>query len=414
MPQSLRGLVLAGALALAGCSIGGQKAAEPAEQPAITKAQLAAMVLPLDELGTIAEGMELNETAGPVGNEEAADGTVDPGDTGKSLRSAGRLGGHKAYYTDPSVAASARKQGVISVGTEIELMEDPVYAAQYLHKQLGDFERFQGKQDDGTKLAGVSSFQVTAVGDEAEGLLATASGPKRTVHVTAVAFRRARIVAVAMVMRVDKEDAQGEARALAVKLDGRIQAVLAGEIAAGPPKEDTTDAPAAAGAQLPDLTLQAEDVAPGVAAADEGEVTERSYVGYQRTFEDVIVGSSHLIRLQARTAAYDNPGQAAAAHKLVSQAAGRGTFADGIARAFGKETAVTPAAIRVRPLPTGTRAMPGVVATFELVGAKFELVSIFVRSGRYLQSVTGICRPAGLQPDDLKALARRAQARLTA
>jgi hypothetical protein len=97
----------------------------------------------------------------------------------------------------------------------------------------------------------------------------------------------------------------------------------------------------------------------------------------------------------------------------VSQAAGRETFADGIARAFGKETAVTPTDIRVRPFPTGMQEMPGVVATFNLVGAKFELVSIFVRSGRYVQSVTGICRPDGLEPDDLKPLARRAQAHLT-
>lgn len=412
----MRGLVLAGALVLAGCSLSGQKSSQPAEQPAITKAQLAAMVLPHDELGTIADGMEGNGTAGPVGNEEAADDTLDPGDTGKSLRSSGRLGGHKAYYTDPSVAASTRKQGVISVGTEIELMEDAVYAAQYLHKQVGDFERYQGKQGGGTTLTGVASFQVNAVGDEAEGLLARASGRKRTVHVTAVAFRRARIVAVAMVLRTDKEDAQGEARALAVKLDSRIQAVLAGEIPVGPPQAEdaTTDAPSAAAERLPELTLAADDVGAGVTAVGEGEFTDRSYVGYQRTFEDVVVGGSHLIRLQARTAAYENVGQAAAAHKLVSQAAGRQIFADGIARAFGKETAVTPTDIRVRSLRTGIPGMPGLIATFDLVGARFRIVSVFVRSGRYMQSVTGICRPDGVHPDDLEALARRAQARLTA
>jgi hypothetical protein len=416
MPRSLRGLVLAGTLLLAGCSVGGQEAREPAQPQPITKAQLAAMVLPLDELGTIAEGMELNGTAGPVGNEEAADGTVDPGDTGKSLRSAGRLGGHKAYFTDPSVAASARKQGVISVGTEIELMEDPVYAAQYLHKQLGDFERFQGKQDDGTSLAGVASFQVNAVGDEAEGLLATASGPKRTVHATAVAFRRARIVAVAMVIRTDKEDAQAEARALAVKLDDRIQAVLAGEIEVGsPPADDATSAaPVAVVQRLPEATLQPEDVGAGVTPVDEGPLTEPGYVGYQRTFEDVVLGGSHLIRLQARTAAYARPAQAAVAHRLVGRAVGREAFANGLARAFGEETAVAPTSIRVRSFATGTRGMTGVVATFELVGAKFRMVSIFTRSGRFLQSVTGICRPDGVQSEDLEALARRAQARLAA
>ena len=54
------------------------------------------------------------------------------------------------------------------------------------------------------------------------------------------------------------------------------------------------------------------------------------------------------------------------------------------------------------------------VATFKLVGAKFKLVSIFVRSGRFVQSVTGICRPTGVDPDDLEVLAHRAQTRLVA
>ena len=127
-------------------------------------------------------------------------------------------------------------------------MEDPVYAAQYLHKQLGDFERFKGKQDDGTTLSAVSTFEVTGIGDEAEGLLGTSTLGKQKLHLTAVAFRRARIVAVAAVVRTDDDDAQNEARALAVKLDKRIQAVLAGDIAVGSPEtEDTaTDSPSAA------------------------------------------------------------------------------------------------------------------------------------------------------------------------
>ena len=239
---------------------------------------------------------------------------------------------------------------------------------------------------------------------------------KSKLYVTAVVFRRERIVAVAVAVRADANDMQNEARALAVKLDKRIQDVLAGRISTKqivPPKEaegvslDVEE-------KLSELTLAAEDVGAGVTVVDEGELTEHTYVGYQRTFEDVVVGGSHLIRLQARTAAYEKPDQAAQAQKLVAQAVGRQIFADGIARAYGKETAVTPTGIRVRPLPTGIPGTTGVVATFNLVGAKFKLVSIFVRSGRFLQSVTGICRPDGINPDDLKALARRAQSRLIA
>lgn len=416
MPRTLRGLVLAGALVLAGCSLGGQKAQEPTEPQAITKAQLAAMVLPRGELGAIAAGTKPAPDGGAVANAQAAESSLDPEDTGSKLRSAGRLAGHKAYFGSDYLAALKEHAGLYLVGTEVELMEDPVYAAQYLHKQLGDFERFAGKQDDGSTLAVVSTFQVPGVGDEAEGLRATSTRGKEKLHLTAVAFRRGRIVAVAAILRADANDVENGARALAVKLDKRIQDVFAGQLGPreAPPSEEEQEASSASAERLPELTLAAEDVGQGVTAVDEGERAETGYVAYQRTFDDVVVGGSHLIRLQAQTAAYETAARAAAAQKLLGQAVGREIFANGIARAFGKQTAVTPSDIRVRSLSTGSADMAGMVATFELVGARFKMVTFFTRSGRYVQSVTGICRPDGVQPGDLEALARRAQARLAA
>ena len=58
--------------------------------------------------------------------------------------------------------------------------------------------------------------------------------------------------------------------------------------------------------------------------------------------------------------------------------------------------------------------MKGVVVTFELLGAKFTSAAIFVRSGRVVQAVSGTCRQAAFDPNDLKPLARRVQTRLTA
>jgi hypothetical protein len=416
MPRSLPGLVLAGALVLAGCSLGGSNLPEPEEATKITQAQLEGMVLPAAELGTIAAGTKPAPENGAVGNAESAEDSLDPNDTGRTLRSAGRLAGHKAYFGGNYLAVLEKRSGLYLVGSEVELMEDPVYAAQYLHKQLGDFQRFNGKQSDGTELSGVSSFQVTGVGDEAGGLRATSSKGRQKLHITAVAFRRERIVAVAAIVRADKDDVENDVRALAVKLDHRIQDVLAGRLSPrkAEPSKEPQDVSVAATERLPDLTLHPEDVGPGVVATSEGGLEERTYVGYQRTFDDVVVGGSHLIRLQVQTAAYEKPAQAAVAHELVTQGLGRRIVADGIARAFARETSVTPTDIRVRALETGVRGQPGVVATFKLVGAKFKLVSIFVRSGRFVQSVTGICRPTGVDPDDLEVLAHRAQTRLVA
>ena len=107
MPRSLRSLVLVGALMLAGCSVGGEKT-RVADEPEVTKAQLAAMVLLQAELGEIAEGMQRHDDSGAVGNEEAAHDTLDPDDTARSLRIAGRLGGHKTYYGNGGLAALKR------------------------------------------------------------------------------------------------------------------------------------------------------------------------------------------------------------------------------------------------------------------------------------------------------------------
>ena len=255
------------------------------------------------------------------------------------------------------------------------------------------------------------------MGDEAEGLLAASTLGKEAVYLTAVAFRRERIIGVAMVMRADQDDAQSEARALAVKLDRRIQAVLDGDIEVGPPppEEETADGTAAPADHLPERTLQPEDVGHGAAAVGEGPVEERRL---HRLPADVRGRCRR--RLPSHAAAGQNRGLRTAGASRASHSGSLGSppagesFADGIARAFAKETGVTPTDVNVRSFSTGVRGMPGLVATFELVGAKFEMASIFVRSGRYVQSVTGICRPDDVSPGDLTVLARRAQARLVA
>jgi hypothetical protein len=416
MPRSLRGLVLAGAgaLVLAGCGVGGHQAAKPTERPKVTQAQLAAMVLPRSELGTVAAGLRLADDSGPVDNRTAAESSPDPKDTGKSLRSDGRLDGHKAYYGG-TVLVTAKKKGPVVVGTEVELMEDPVYAAQYLHDQVGDFERFQGKQSDGSKAA-VRSFAPEPVGDEAAGLLVTVSKGKQKLFMTAVAFRRGRVVAVAMVARPDKDDQQNEARALAVKLDKRIQDVLAGRIAVEPVETtETIAAPSFEGEEkLPGMTMAAADVAPGLEAVSEGKTEGDGYVGYQRTFGETHIGGSHLISVRAETRLYESKAAAAAAAKAHAGQVGRALYAREAARAFADQTQVRATNVKAKRLTGLKRGLGGVVVTFDLVGAKFRIVSVFLRSGRMIETVSGVCRAAALDPADLRPVVERARKRLAA
>jgi hypothetical protein len=371
------------------------------------------MVLPQAELGTIATGLRLANDSGKVDNGSAAESSLDPEDTGKSLRSSGRLDGHKAYYGGTVLVAA--KKGPFVVGTEVELLEDTVYAAQYLHDQVGDFERFQGKQDDGSKLAGLGSFPVTDVGDEAQGLLATSSRGKERLFMTAVAFRRGRVVGVAMVARPDRKDQEDEARALAIKLDKRIQDVLAGRIAVEPDEQAPVEPPSFEGKEkLPDLTLAAADVASGLDPVAEGETDGDGYVGYHRTFGETRLGDSHLISLRAETRLYESDAAAAAAVKDLARQAGRLTYAREAAKAFADETDVRANNVRVSALAGTKRGASGVVVTFDLVGAKFRIVSVFIRSGRMIETVSGVCRATAFDPDDLRPVAARAQKRLVA
>ena len=412
MPRSLRGLVLVAALASAGCGVGGGDSSEVAKPAKVSKAQLAAMVVPEAELGTIAARLTFDERSGPVGNAQAADDTLDPNDTARSVRSAGRIAGHKAWFGDPGLVAMKKGRGVDFVGTEVELLEDNVSAAQYLHKQLDDFQRFQGIQDNGTRLTSVRSFPVTRVGDEGAGLRATATAGKDALYITAVLLRRTRVIGAAIVMRADKEDARDEAQALAAKLDERIQGVLAGEIEpetrTRPPK--TTKTAVRGRSRLPDLTLTAADVGaePIMESPSEGD----GYVAFDRTFEDVFAKDAHLIRLHAQTQLYPTAARAAAAHRVVTSASGRRAYARIVLDNFEQELGAKPADVQITMLSNLGPGVKGVDVIFTVRGTPFRFTTGFTRSGRAIQAVTRFCRAFAFHPSDLGPLAQRARTRL--
>ena len=412
MPRFLRGLVLVAAFVPAGCGFGGGDSSDVAKPAKISEAQLAAMVLPQAELGAIAARLTFDERSGPVGNEQAAEDTVDPGDTARSIRTAGRIAGHKAWFGDPGLVAMKTGRGVDFVGTEIELLEDNVSAAQYLHKQLNDFQRFQGIQDNGTMLTRVRSFPVTRVGDEGEGFRATATAGKDVLYITAVLFRRTRVIGAAIVMRGDRQDARDDAKALAAKLDERIQGVLAGEIEpeTRTPPAKTAKTAVRGRSKLPDLTLTAADVGaePIMESPSEGD----GYVAFDRTFEDVFAKDAHLIRLHAQTQLYPTAARAAAAHRVVTSAAGRRAYARLVLDNLEQELGAKPADVQITMVSNLGPGVKGVDVIFTAGGTPFRFTTGFTRSGRAIQAVTGFCRAFAFHPSDLGPLAQRARERL--
>lgn len=417
MQRVLRGCFLFGALLLlAGCGFGESSSREPAPKQAVTREQLAAMVLPKDELGATAQGLAAHAGSGATPNARFASMSIDPDDTASSLGAVGRVLGHDTTYVHPRLSSLTVRKGVMTVSSGVELLQDNVYAAQYLHARLNEYERLKGPVRPGLKLRNVAPFDVAGIGEEGGGIRAAVLIPGLIRgHETSVVFRRGRVVGYVTVMRAEKGDGSQEAMKLAVALDRRIQAVLSGEIAVKKVKPSKLAvANRKVRKRLPEMTMAAADVSAEAKVYDEGKFDGEGYVGYERTFQDVMVGGSHLVRLRALTQAYESADQAALGLKFVDRAAGRHAYARTVVEGFARETGVRPTQVRASKLKSPARGMKGIVVTFELVGAKFQMATIFMRSGRFVQSVTGICRTEAFNPDDLKPLAQRAEVRLLA
>ena len=86
-------------------------------------------------------------------NARFASSTVDPEDTASSLRAKGRVLGFERTYIHPRLASLSVRKGTLSLGTGVELLDDPVYAVQYLHARLTDYERLRGRCDPGSSSA---------------------------------------------------------------------------------------------------------------------------------------------------------------------------------------------------------------------------------------------------------------------
>jgi hypothetical protein len=189
------------------------------------------MVLPRDELGAPAEGLEIApDESGWTSHRKAARQTLDPEDSAASLTARGRVAGYDLAYE----SRKQRRRGVLLVATWVELMRDEIYASEFQHKQVDDFESREGLSHSGVKLSRVVLFEVPGVGDEAAGVRAALSGDGRKMYFTLVFLRRGRIVGAAGVLRADDERVDAEALRLAKALDLRIQGVVAGTIEADP------------------------------------------------------------------------------------------------------------------------------------------------------------------------------------
>lgn len=397
-------------LALAGCGLG-----EEGGPKEITGDELAIMVLPQSELGSEFAAFAADDDSGPGTARDLAEGTFDPDDTAAAVKRSGWTAGYDLTYSRQKRLAGERLPGAVSAGTSADLFATETNARSFILTEIRQFKRFEGKSREGVKILRADEFDVT-VGDEGWGVELEFRGSGATLTMTGVIFRHGRLVASAFYLRGDGADVRPQAASLALKLENRIERVLAGDLDAKPAPlpVEKTGAPTVNRAQLARATLALEDLPAGARLSEEGRLRTTRSVAYYRTFDvqDTMIGGSHLMFLRAQTQVFETEASAQLMMRYLSNPKGRARFAREVLRGFKRLAGARARNVSVTAMPQAGRDAAGIVVTFDLPSGRFRTATVLVRSGRSVAVVSGFCTAHAVHPGDLPPLGSKARARL--
>jgi len=285
---------------------------------------LAIMVLPQEDLGEEFVDMEIDGDSGFAGNEEAADDTIDPEDTADDIEQVGRVNGYSLGYETPDwFSALQAGEGLLTVGTDLDLFEDAEAASDFVLKQANDYLRLEGEEvEAGITLEKVDVFAVDKLADEAMGVRARASFGDMDMYLTFVGFRIDRLLGSASISRADDADVLSQVEDIARALEERIEGVLLGDIGETPvptpqaEEEATAAAPSEGGPDLAAMALSLDDLPAGVSIDQEGYVEDEDTVAsYEREFDLGLahIGSSRAMWLESDIDLYEDAAEASSA-----------------------------------------------------------------------------------------------------
>ncbi len=394
---------------------------------ALGDSDLAIMVLPQEDLGDEFADLEVDDDSGFADNEKAADDTVDPDDTGDELEESGRINGYELTYGDPALSALDAGEGLLSVGTEVELFEDVDGASGFIAKQVDDFQRLEGEEvGDGVTLEEVETFAVDGLADEAIGLREQINFSDLEMFGTVVAFRLDRLVGAATLARADDADVGSQVEEITRALEGRIEGVLLGEITGTPvpipePEEDQEAAvPPPEG--IPDLAAMAlslDDLPATVSIDREGYVEDEDTVAsYEREFDpgQARIGGSRLISLKNDIDLFEGASDASAFfttfEALYTSEAGAELFASGFAERSDFEATNVQAEPAVVP-DLGDESF-AVVISFDTPLGSFDAVNAIVRMDRVLGLLIVVGSAGEIDVTDVVSLAEAMTERMEA
>ena len=383
-------LIIAAALGAMAVGFG---ASGDAAVPAYTKAQLAIMVLPKEQFGREARGLEVEIGSGYTDNAAAADATLDPDDTEQQLARAGRIFGYDLSYGELSRAAFVRGSGLQAIGSSVDLFRSAGAADAFITKQLRDARRFRGKRVDfGVSLVASNTFPVSSIGDRAVGLRTTVELGGKRLYDTVVAFRVGPLAAAVLIERADAKPVAASAERLARLLAERILLAAAGKLNARPipvPPTGQKGRPPVGGPDLTAMALSASDLPKGTRIARQQYVEDRETLGsYEREFDtsSARFGSSVVMSVESDVSLLRSAKEAAGFFLVFRALFASPGIEQDFAQAFSEGAGTKVAAVEIElqeALPAGDEAV-AVLVRFSIGTLTFRSVFVFVRVGRVI------------------------------
>lgn len=377
-------------------------------------ADLRAMVLPREQLGLLGIGLKLGRSSGWRSNRAAAEDSIDPDDTARSLARLGRLGGFKLTYTHPRGYGSPHEERPVSIVTEVELFRDDATASAYLRRSVRrDLLMRYKKLPGGVRIGGVEPFGGGDIGDEASGLRATVVIDDNVAYGTTVGFRRGRLVGSATVINSVDTGGPGDVRRIAGALEDRIEGVASGAIR-GPAVKLP---PAKWWHAVPDpraLTLAGRDVLRGARLTHGNYYRTPVSFSYIRNYDvrRARLGGSRIIYLRTMASSFKNARRAAREKAFAGSGRASDRMARAFLRAFYRKSDSRATGITARPLAAPDRDSDAFRFSFDAPTGRIAGVMLSVGRGRLRANVIVLGFERELRPEDVLALRGKLLARL--
>ena len=135
----------------------------PTPAPFLTQELLPSLILPLSDVQEAFPGFQVDiNSSGYEDNAAAAEGSIDPQDTGADLAARGRIVGYNVDFTDPNDAIG------VGVSSSVDLFRSPEATRASIQRQIKDFKQFEGTEiSEGVLFKSFEETVPPGVGEDA-------------------------------------------------------------------------------------------------------------------------------------------------------------------------------------------------------------------------------------------------------